>query len=138
MSAISVLIRQISSYPYLNSASTSDLYSTTRMQDSVIRNLKKVYKITICCLQAFDMEPQIKLNILPGPLKHFQHSEVFLALCDQLSLHTKRLLSKIVNSDADEIWMEKYEQTLQVYSRLSKCLQNFVAYVHPAKCGRCK
>ena len=122
VSAISVLIRQISSYPCLNSASTSDLYSTTRMQYSAIRNLKKVYKITICRLRAFHMEPRIKLNILPGPLKHFQHSEVFLALCDQLSLHTERLLSKIVNSDADEIWMEKYEQTLQVYSRLSKCL----------------
>ena len=84
------------------------------------------------------MEPRIKLNILPGPLKHFQRLEVFLALCDQMSLHTERLLSKIVILDADEIWMEKYEMTLQVYSRLSKCLQNFVAYVHPAKCVRCK
>ena len=72
VSAITVLIRQISSYPCLNSASTSDLYSTTHMQDSAIRNLKKVYKITICCLRAFDMEPRIKLNILSGPLKHFQ------------------------------------------------------------------
>ena len=138
VSAIAVLIRQISFYPCLYSASTSDLYSTTHMQYSAIRNLKKVYKITMCRLRAFDMEPRIKLNIVPGPLKHFQRSEVFLALCNQLSVHTERLLSKIVNSDVNEIWMEKYEQTLQVYSRLSKCLQKFVAYVHPAKCGQCK
>ena len=72
VSAIAVLIRQISFYPCLNSASTSDLYSTTRMQYSAIRNLRKVYKITICHLRVFDMEPRIKLNILPGPLKHFQ------------------------------------------------------------------
>ena len=116
----------------------SELYSTTRMQYSVIRNLKKVYKITMCHLQAFDMEPRIKLNIVPGPLKHFQRLEVFLAFCDQLSVYTERLLSKIYNLDVNEIWMEKYEQTLQVYSRLPKCLQKFVAYVHPAKCGRCK
>ena len=103
VSAIAVLIRQISFYPCLNSTSTSDLYSTTHMQYSAIRNLKKVYKITICHLQAFDMEPRIKLNILPGPLKHFQWSEVFLALCDQLSVHTERLLSRIVNSDVNEI-----------------------------------
>ena len=81
------------------------------------------------------MEPRIKLNIVPGPLKHFQRLEVFLALCEQLSVHTERLLSKIDNLDVNEIWMEKYEQTLQVYSRISKCLQKFVAYVHPAKCG---
>ena len=138
VSAVTVLIRQISFYPCLNSASTSDLYSTTRMQYSVIKNFKKVYKITMCRLRAFDMEPQIKLNIVPGPLKHFQRSKVFLALCNQLSVHTERLLSKIDNSDVNEIWMEKYEQTLQVYSRLSKCLQKFVAYVHPAKCDGCK
>ena len=72
VSAGTVLIRQMSSYSCLNSASTSDLYSTTRMQYSAIRNLKKVYKITICHLRAFDMEPRITLNILPGPLKHFQ------------------------------------------------------------------
>ena len=72
VSTITVLIRQISSYPCLNSASTSNLYSTTHIQYSAIRNLKKVYKITICHLRAFDMEPRIKLNILPGPLKHFQ------------------------------------------------------------------
>ena len=138
VSAVAVLIRQISFYPCLNSASTSDLYSTTRMQYSAIRNIRKVYKITICHLRAFDMEPRIKLNILPGPLKHFQRSEVFLALCNQISLHTERLLSKLVNSDVNEIWMEKYEQALQVYSKLSKCLQKFVAYIHPAKCNRCK
>ena len=136
--AVAVLIRQISFYPCLNSASTSDFYSTTCMQYSAIRNLKKVYKITMCRLRAFDMEPRIKLNIVPGPLKHFQRSEVFLALCEQLSVHTERLLSKIVNSDVNEIWMEKYKQTLQVYSRLSQCLQKFVAYVHPSKCGQCK
>ena len=107
VSAMAVLIRQMSSYPCLNSTSTSDLYSTTRMQYSAIRNLKKVYKITICHLQAFDMEPRSKLNILPRPLRHFQRSEVFLAPCNQLSLHTERLLSKIVNLDVDEIWMEK-------------------------------
>ena len=55
------------------------------------------------------MEPRIKLNLLAGSLKHYERSEVFLALCDQLSLHTERLLSKIVNWDLDEIWMEKYE-----------------------------
>ena len=138
VSVVAVLIRQISFYPCLNSASMSDFYSTTRMQYSAIRNLKKVYKITMCRLRAFDMEPRIKLNIVPGPLKHFQRSEVFLALCEQLSVHTERLLSKIVDSDVNEIWMEKYEQTLQVYSELSKCLQKFVAYVHPSKCDRCK
>ena len=72
VSAVAVLIRQISFYPCLNSASTSDFYSTTRMQYSAIRNLKKVYKITMCHLRAFDMEPRIKLNTVPGPLKHFQ------------------------------------------------------------------
>ena len=138
VSAVAVLIRQISFYLCLNSASMSYLYSKTHMQYSAIRNLKKVYKITICRLRAFDMEPWIKLNILPGLLKHFQQSEIFLTLCDRLSLHTERLLSKIVNSDVNEIWLEKYEHTLQWSSRLSKCLQKFVAYVHPAKCGRCK
>ena len=71
VSAITVLIRQISFYPCLNSASMSDLYSTTHMQYSVIRNLKKVYKITMCHLRAFDMEPRIKLNIVTWTFETF-------------------------------------------------------------------
>ena len=137
VSAVCILIRDISEYPCLNAASTADHYSTTRMQYNSIKILKKIYKITVRRLSVFDIYPAVKLNLLSGPLKHFERSEIFFALCDQIYVNSQQLYSKILHLDIDEMCMEKLDQTLQVYSRLSKCLQNFVAFVHPSKCVRC-
>ena len=137
VSAVCILIRDISEYPCLNAASTADHYSTTRMQYNSIKILKKIYKITVCRLSVFDIYPAIKLNLVSGPLKHFERSEVFFALCDQIYINSQQLYSKILLSDIDEMCMEKLDQTHQVYSRLSKCLQNFVTFIHPSKCLRC-
>ena len=136
VSAICILIRDISEYPCLNAASTADHYSTTHMQYNSIKILKKIYKITVRRLSVFDIYPAVKLNLLCGPLKHFERSEVFFALCDKIYVNLQQLYSKILHLDIDEMCMKKLDQTLQVCSRLSKCLQNFVAFVHPSKCVR--
>ena len=129
VSAVCILIRDISEYPCLNAASTADNYSTTCMQYNSIKILKKIYKITVHRLSVFDIYPAVKLNLLSG--------QVFFALCDQIYVNSQQLYSKILHLDINEMCMEKLDQTLQVYSRLSKCLQNFVAFVHPSKCVRC-
>ena len=94
VSAGCILIRDISEYPCLNAASTADHYSTTRMQYNSIKILKKIYKITVRRLSVFDIYPAIKLNFVSGPLKHFERSEVFFALCDQIYINSQQLYSK--------------------------------------------
>ena len=51
---------------------------------------RKSTKLQCVVYRAFDMEPRIKLNIVPGPLKHFQRSEVFLALSATNCLSTQK------------------------------------------------
>ena len=138
LQAVSILTRDISEYPCLNSASTTDHYTTTRIQYKVIKIFTRIYKITVCRLRVFEISPsRVNLYGTDGPLKHFQRQKLLNSLFSSISTNTRRLLETVLDCDVDEIWKDKYEQTFLIYNRLSKCLQKFVAVSHPNKCVKC-
>ena len=138
LQAVGILTRDISEYPCLNSASTTDHYTTTRIQYKVIKIFTSIYKITVCRLRVFEISPsRVNLYGTDGPLKHFQRQKLLDSLFSSISTNTQRLLETVLNCDVDEIWKDKYEQTFLIYNRLSKSLQKFVSVSHPNKCVKC-
>ena len=69
------LTRDIGNYPCLTEASTFDHYSTTRLQYSVVKIFKNLYKLVVRRLQvheiylAYQLTP---LHFLDRPLKYFE------------------------------------------------------------------
>ena len=57
ISCVAILIKEISKYPRLNTASTSDHYSITRMQYKMVKALTRIYKISVFRLLAHDLKP---------------------------------------------------------------------------------
>ena len=57
LQAVGILTRDISEYPCLNSASTTDHYTTTRIQYKVIKIFTRIYQITVCRLRVFEISP---------------------------------------------------------------------------------
>ena len=80
LSGLAILTSDISKYPCLSHASTSDHYSTTRLQYSMIKIFTNVYRITFRRLHVHDIFPTYKLTLFDGPLKHFERSNVIYNL----------------------------------------------------------
>ena len=77
ISCVAILIKDISKYPCLNAASTSDHYSTTRMQYRMVKALTRIYKISVFRLLSHDLKPVHILSnhdffVIEGPLEHFE------------------------------------------------------------------
>ena len=103
---VAFLTRDIGNYPCLTEASTADHYSTTRLQYSVVKIFKNLYKLVVRRLQVHKIHPAYKLtllHLLDGPLKYFQWSAAIKTLCNYIADHLELLLEHILNTDRDEM-----------------------------------
>ena len=78
------------------------------------------------------------MHLLDGPLKYFEWSADIETLCNYITEHVELLLEHILNTDPDEMWQEKYGQSVELFSRMCKVLENFVSLKHPQTCVKCK
>ena len=116
---VAFLTRDIGNYPCLTEASTADHYSTTRHE------IHPAYELT-------------QLYLLHGPLKYFERSAAIKTLCNYITNHLELLLEHILNTDPNEMWQEKYNQSVELFSRMCKALENFISLKHPQTCVKCK
>ena len=138
---VSFLTRDIGNYPCLTEASSADHYSTTRLQYSVVKIFKNLYKLVVRRLQVHEIHPAYELTqlyLLDGPLKYFEQSAAIETLCNYITDHLELLLEHILNTDPDEMWQEKYNQSVVLFSRMCKALENFVSLKHPQTCVKCE
>ena len=134
---VAFLTKDIGNYPCLTEASTADHYSTTRLQYSVVKIFKNLYKLVVRRLQVHKIHPAYELTqlyVLHGPLKYFERSATIKTLCNYITDHLELLLEHILNTDPDEMWQEKYNQSVELFSRMCKALENFVSLKHPQTC----
>ena len=127
---VAFLTRDIGNYPCLTEASTADHYSTTRLQYSVVKIFKNLYKLVVRRLQVHEIHPAYELTqlcLLHGPLKYFERSAAIKTLCNYITDHLELLLEHILNTDPNEMWQEKYNQSVELFSRMCKALENFVS-----------
>ena len=125
---VAFLTRDIGNYPCLTEASTADHYSTTRLQYSVVKIFKNLYKLVVRRLQVHEIHPAYELTqlcLLDGPLKYFQRSAAIKTLCNYITDYLELLLEHILNTDPDEMWQEKYDQSVELFSRMCKALKKF-------------
>ena len=125
---VAFLTRDIGNYPCLTEASTSDHYTTTRLQYSVVKIFKNLYKLVVRRLQVHEIYPAYKLtplHLLDGPLKYFQWSAAIETLCNYITDHLELLLEHILKTDPDEMWQEKYDQSVELFSRMCKSSGEF-------------
>ena len=83
------------------------------------------------CFGIFDI-------FLDGPLKYFEQSAAIKTLCNYITDHLKLLLEHILDTDPDEMWQEKYDQSVELFSRMCKALENFISLKHPQACVKCE
>ena len=96
---VAFLTRDIGNYPCLTEASTADHYSTTRLQYSVVKIFKNLYKFLVRRLQVHEIHPEYKLtplHLLDGPLKYFEQSAAIKTLCNYITDHLELLLEHIL------------------------------------------
>ena len=127
---VAFLTRDIGNYPCLTEASTADHYSTTRLQYSVVKIFKNLYKLVVRRLQVHEIHPAYELTqlcLLHGPLKYFERSATIKTLYNYITDHLELLLEHILNTDPDKMWQEKYNQSVELFSRMCKALDNFVS-----------
>ena len=138
---VAFLTRDIRNYPCLTEASTADHYSTTCLQYSVVKIFKNLYKLVVRRLQVHEIHLAYKLtplHLLDGPLKYFEWSAAIKTLGNYITNHLELLLQHILHIDPDEMWQEKYDQSVELFSRMCKALENFVSLKHPQTCVKCK
>ena len=109
-------MKDISKYPCLNAASTSDHYSTTRMQYRMVKALTRIYKISVFRLLAHGLKPVHIVSdhdffVIEGPLKHFERSTIIMNFCYYISDNLELLLKEIMETDNKKMWMEKYDKS---------------------------
>ena len=123
---VAFLSRDIGNYPCLTEASTADHYSTTRLQYSVVKIFKNLYKLVVRRLQVHKIHPAYELTqlyLLYGPLKYLEQSAAIKTLCNYITDHLELLLEHILNTGPDEMWHEKYDQVLNYFLECVKLLK---------------
>ena len=127
-------------YPCISEASTADHYTTTRLQYSIVKIFKNLYKLTVRRLQVHEIYPAYELtplHLLDGPLKHFERSAAIETLSQYITEHLEVLLQHILHTDPDEMWMEKYDNSVELFSRMCKAVERFASLKHPQTCVKC-
>ena len=142
ISCVATLIKDISKYPCLNAASTSDHYSTTCMQYRMVKALTRIYKISVFRLLAHDLKPVHIVSdhdffVIEGPLNHFERSTIIINLCYYISDNLQLLLNEIMETDNEKMWMEKYDNSLVLFNLIAIWLNKFIAMKHSNQCGSC-
>ena len=102
---MALLTRDIGNYPCLTEPSTADHYSTTRLQYSVVKIFKNLYKLVVRRLLFHKIHPAYQLTqlyLLDGPLKYFEWSAAIKTLCNYITDHLELLLEHILNTDPNE------------------------------------
>ena len=130
---VAFLTRDIGNYSCLTEASTADHYSTTHLQYSVVKIFKNLYKLVVRRLQVHEIHPAYELTqlyLLYGLLKYFEWSAAIKTLCNYITDHLELLLKHILNTDPHEMWQEKYNQSVELFSRMCKALENFISLKH--------
>ena len=138
---VAFLTRDIGNYPCLTEASTADHYSTTRLQYSVVKNSRISTNLLSgdCKFTKFTQHMNSHNCIFShGPLKYFEQSAAIKTFSNYITDHLELLLKHILNTDSDEMWQEKYNQSVELFSRMCKALENFVSLKHPQTCVKCK
>ena len=133
---VAFLTRDVGNYPCLSEASTADHYSTTCLQYSVVKIFKNLYKLVVRRLHVHKIYPAYELT--HGPLKYFERSAAIKTLCNYITDHLELLLEHILNRAPDEMRHEKYNQSVEFFSRMCKALEHFVSLKHPQTCVKCK
>ena len=131
---VAFLTRDIRNYPCLTEASTADHCSTTHLQYRVVKIFMNLHKLVVRRLQVHKIHPAYELTqlyLLHGPLKYFEWSAAIKTLCNYITNHLELLLGHILNTDSDEMRQEKYDQSVELFSRMCKALENFVSLKHP-------
>ena len=108
---------------------------------SVVKISKNLYKLVVRRLQVHKIHPAYELTqlyLLHGPLKYFEWSAAIKTLCNYITDHLELLLEHILNTYPDEMWQEKYDQSVELFSRMCKALENFVSLKHPHTCVKCQ
>ena len=85
---VAFLTRDIGNYPCLTEASTADHYSTTRLQYSVVKIFKNLYKLVVRRLQVHKIHPAYELTqlyLLHGPLKYSEWSAAIKTLWNYIT-----------------------------------------------------
>ena len=137
---VAFLTRDIGNYPCLTEASTA-AHLTTHLQNSVVKIFKNLYKLFVRRLQVHEIHPAYELTqlyLLDGPLKYFEQSAAIETLCNYITDHLELLLEHILNTDPDEMWQEKYDQSVELFSRMCKALEKFLSLKHPQTCVKWK
>ena len=134
---MATLTRDIANYPCISEASTSDHYTTTCLQYSVVKIFKNLYKLTVRRLQvhvhpANELTPLHLLDAVS-----FERSAAIETLSKYITDHLEILLQLILHADPDEMWMEKYDNSVELFSRMCKALECFVSLKHPQTCVKC-
>ena len=114
--------RDIGNYPCLTEASTTDHYLTTRLQYSVVKIFKNLYKLVVRRLQVHEIHPAYELTqlyLLDGSLKYFERSAAIKTLCNYITDHLELLLEHILNTDPNEMWQKGSKVWCMKYSRIN-------------------
>ena len=136
---VEFLTRNIGNYPCLTEASTADHYSTTRLQYSVVKIFKNLYKLLVRRLQVHEIHPAYQLTqlyLLDGPLKYFEQSAAIKTLCNYITDHLEFLLEHILNTDPMKCGRRNI-RVLNYFPECVKLLKKFVSLKHPQTCVEC-
>ena len=76
--------------------------------------------------------------VTPEKWEPCQWSDAIKTLCNYIPDHLELLLEHILNTDPNEMWQEKYDQRVELFSRMCKALEHFVSLKHPQTCIKYK
>ena len=125
---VAFLTRDVGNYPCLTEASTADHYSTTRLQYSVVKLFKNLYKLVVRRLQVHEIHPAYELTqlyLLHGPTSPTILNFYLNTFSTQIPMKCgRRNMIRVLN--------------YLLFSSMCKALECFVSLRHLQTCVKCK
>ena len=132
------IIQDILGYSCMNQASTSQNYSTTRMQYKTLKFLPFTQYITNY-FSNISGTLVYKLPYMEGPLQCSQRSQLFTELCQNIVQHSYVLGEHFLQIDTDhDSWRQFNDQAIYLLHRINQSLWSYGLTFHPTKCYQCK
>ena len=120
---VAFLTTDIGNYPCVTGASTADHYSTTRLQYSVVKIFKNLYKLVVRRLQVHEIHPAYELtqlHLLDGPLKYFEWS----AAIKHCATTSPTILNFYLNTFSTQILMKcGRKNMIRVWNYFLECVK---------------